>query len=184
MRLFLAFPASGDVKDHLAAAQAQLRALPLAARFPEASEWHLTVLFLGEQTPAFVGTVRRAVDGLWPDFRPTPLLFDHFEQWPRAGPPRLVVVRAQSDPEPYRRLAAALRTALLTPGPDWVAHMTLARVKATTRGQIPPLRAPFRWTPETLVLFRSTLTPSGPVYEPLATWRRLPKTEQRPTKPG
>ncbi|MFN3485621.1 MAG: RNA 2',3'-cyclic phosphodiesterase [Planctomycetota bacterium] len=113
--------------------------------------------------------------------RPRPrLVYAGLGTFPERGAPRIVWAGCAGDAAALADLAAAIERAAQTVGvpPErrpFAAHLTLGRVRsprgaAALRAAIERhARAEFGTDePAAAVLYRSTLTPSGPVYEPLA----------------
>jgi RNA 2',3'-cyclic 3'-phosphodiesterase len=181
VRLFVALELPGEVVDALGGWSREALGRVPELRVVRAESLHVTLVFLGYQAErdveriaevSFAGGVeefRLAPQGVLPVPRGRPRLFaldlddpgEAVVRWQGALSDRLEAARFY---EPEKR-------------PFW-PHVTLGRVKRGARvrrdlalPELPEaLREPF--TASRVTLFRSTLKPSGAVYEPLAT--RLP----------
>ena len=163
MRLFIASPAV--ITDY-----AQLRHRfgdTLAGKWVEAHNLHLTWLFLGEcnDVDALVTRFLRIKPIL-----DTPVSLTDLKTF--GAPPRILY--AESTDKRLFTQAEAIETAGFSL-PRFTPHVTLCRIKRI------PNRQAFKKAKDSLkealageiapriVLYRSTLTPKGPIYTPLAT---------------
>jgi 2'-5' RNA ligase len=174
MRLFFALPLPLVVRQELAALRRELG----KDRWVPAAQLHVTLRFLGEVDDAQAARVIEAVQ-------------EERERAPWAMPalsvrgmgtfggrkPRVLFARL-TPPAPVETIAADLERAVVRAGiaPEaraFSAHITLARlarpdlarVEAFLRDEASFESAPF--DVEEVILYRSTLTPSGAVHEPL-----------------
>jgi len=156
-----------------------------ALRLLEAESLHLTLCFLGSRPVGEIEALALTLDsctghacelsvgaplGL-PPRRPRALaveIHDHGGELERLHAQLVQALRGVSGWEPQRR---RLR-----------AHITLARIRRGARlpgldrssGAPLPATPQLRFTPPSLVLYRSWLTPAGATYEALATCALLP----------
>lgn len=181
-RLFIALNLSADVKDSLAAV---LNGVPLprqaAVRVAPRENWHITVLFLGDQAEedmpkieaAMAEAVRKRGAGA-----PRGKLRD-IAYGPPGARPRMIwanVSRDASDGIGY--LKKVIESGLAAGGVAWRSdgrekfdgHVTLARFAPTPLRSLPPLHKPlnFSFTAPTLDLMESRLGRGGPVYAAIA----------------
>lgn len=141
-------------------------------------EPHLTLAFLGEVPPERVsaaGAACRAAAAGQPPFRARLGALGAFPSWTSSR----VLWLGLEDAGPMRGLALSLRDSLLSAGfsledRGFVPHVTLARSKGgrsfhadSLREGAPPLGGPAEFSVAEVVLFKSTLGPSGPFHEPL-----------------
>ncbi|GHA25303.1 RNA 2',3'-cyclic phosphodiesterase [Oceanisphaera arctica] len=162
-RLFLAFPA-----DDQAPALSRLQdRLALAGRRIPASQFHLTLRFLGPLTPVQSGSLLKQLPKMrLPAFT---LELDRLGSFPRAkvvwiGPSRVPFALSTLSDE------LAARCAALKLGPPHRAfrpHITLFRHDSTQ--ELPPI-TPIRYRPSRLCLYSSTLSEQGPNYHILQSW--------------
>jgi 2'-5' RNA ligase len=174
VRLFVALDLPDDVREGLAAWQGEAVAAEDALRPVARDALHVTLCFLGYPAEKNVEPVTEIVGGLEP-----PPIGIRFEADPVAVPrrrPRLFAIDAPS--EGTVALQSELSDRLETgrfyepeKRPFW-SHVTVARVKRSTRVDSPPgplpdgLLEPF--SAVRVRLYRSTLRPSGAEYAPLA----------------
>jgi 2'-5' RNA ligase len=185
-RLFIAAEVSPEAKAELVAAQQRLRQGDPPVKWVVPQSLHLTLHFLGATNVALLpqlnqalgtalagsGTIdlRLAGAGAFPNLRRPRVI------WAGVGGPLAALERA------HEALGAAL-DALGLPRETrpFRAHLTLGHARDTaTPAQLerlgvairvlPPL-APVRWSVERVVLFRSELRPSGPLYTEISDFR-------------
>jgi 2'-5' RNA ligase len=170
MRLFLGFPVPAALQPLFSAWQRQLRDLGLAARYPTADEWHLTLLFLGDGDAEARARIMAAVDRRWPHYPPATLTFTRLATLPPHGVARVLVAVPDRDDAALAAFAADVARALRHGPARFRPHVTLARPKGPVPGHLPSAPTSITWTLNHLVLFQSQLTPAGPLYHPLHAW--------------
>jgi len=180
MRTFIAVDFDEPVRKRLAALQDRLRAHGAALRWTDPARIHLTIRFLGEIDPAQVEPIQHALDGLVAGIPPFELNVAGTGAFPPSSPVRVVWVGIT---DPSGKLAAchhAVETALEALGfprenRPFSPHLTLARSRDPRKAR--SIRQPladaagFDAGPQSirrLTFYQSTLTPKGPIYEPLS----------------
>ncbi len=174
----------------LAAAQEEMRSVPLPVRWVRPEGIHLTLKFLGEAAEARLAAIREALAGAGRGSAPFRLQTSGAVAYPERGAPRLIWVEIRGEVESARRLAGAIDTAMAGLGfaaetREFKPHLTLGRVHGTGRAQgtgrvqgagsgdrrTALLRAGAQASGEfevkEYVLFQSRLHPGGAVYTPL-----------------
>lgn len=176
MRLFLAVELPAPIRSRLADLQRDLSG-KLKRVDPE--NIHVTVKFLGEVAADRVGALREALDN--PGLAPFDVEARGLGVFPHPGSPRVVWVGVGRGAENFVQLSRLLDQRLAPLGfpreKRFVPHATLARVKflaGPERAQLRELVEGHRettfgeWRAGEVVLKRSDLTPSGPVYSDVA----------------
>ncbi len=187
-RLFVAVDAPGPVRERLAewarrvAAGSGLEGIDRSLRVLDPDLLHLTLCFLGsrpvEEIGAIGATLSTSAQRVGELSVGAPL-------WLPRRRPRALAVAIHDDGQDLQRLYAAVSGAISeatawesAPG-RFRAHVTVAR----TRGQQPrrlgpggpgrplPATPQLRFSPESVTLYRSWLSPGGASYEALATCR-------------
>jgi RNA 2',3'-cyclic 3'-phosphodiesterase len=193
-RLFVAVDMPAAVRDELAvwARDATARLGLRVAREPGqplrllgSEALHLTLCFLGSRPFAEIGAIGSAVSACAADVGEisvgAPL-------WLPPRRPRTLAVRIHDGEGELERLHRALSRAI-SEATGWEperrsfrAHVTVARMRTgaaadrTRAGREPQLPATpqLRFTPESITLYRSWLSPEGATYETIATSALVP----------
>ena len=185
MRLFIAALIPDAVRDALHKAREQLqRAAPdRALRWVAPENYHITLLFLGEQDEARLPAIVQAMQAARAGVPPFEIAIRGLGVFPNWNRPNVLWAGVSEGSQPLAQIAAALERALLPApsGKPFHPHITLARFKTPCRdadglkkrlhdavqrlasndfGQY-QLRA--------ISLMQSTLTPNGSVYTELHT---------------
>lgn len=179
-RLFIALPLPDPVRTELAAVQERLRRATQAVRWVAPANMHLTLQFLGATDAALVQPLLSALEAI-PPFA-LALRLAGLDGFPGNPAPRVLWAGVSGDIPDLKRLYAAVlqATAKLgfrAEGRPFHPHITLGRVpptatliqvnriKTTLSTADPP--APTAWNSAGPLLYASTLTPHGAVYEAL-----------------
>lgn len=136
-RLFLAFELPAALRDRLAECSRGLVAEFPELRATEQADLHLTLVFLGERSPASaLAVAERLAQFAWAE--PVRLQVRGLGVFPSSGPPRVVWAGVE-DPSGQaaalqRSLAESMQDLLrLAPEPSWLPHVTLARPRRGSR---------------------------------------------------
>ena len=186
VRGFVAVLLPDDVRARLAAAAAELRARAPGLAWVRAENLHVTLRFLGEVEPVTLERVREAMAVAAASVPPFTVAFGGLGGFPPRRAPRVVWAGATGDLGKLAGLAAAIERAAEQIGVPrelrpFVAHVTLGRIRSL--GNLKRFQAlldPQRQVPlgedrvERFVLYRSTLTSDGPVYEERAAFPLCP----------
>lgn len=179
-RTFIAIPLPEPVVAALEEAQRQLAAAGADVRWVERENLHLTLKFLGQVEDRHVNTVCTIVQQAAESVEAFDFDIRGLTSVPPSGQMRMVWAGVADDTGRLAILHDELDTRFAGMGfqeetRDFHPHLTLGRVKSGKN--IPQLRTAVRQYAGTdfglcpadeLVVFSSELTPSGPIYTPLA----------------
>lgn len=175
MRTFIAVDLPQEAKDELAAIQKQLSAA--AAKMSLAHDFHLTLKFLGEITPAKVDVVKGCLSRV--SFKRFTASFSGIGVFPSEGYVRVVWAGVEPE-EDVIRLQRSIDDALEKEFPrdkQFKPHITLARIKFVSdkevfKQQLQQIKTKnVRFAVDSFKLKRSTLSNRGAVYEELAIYK-------------
>ncbi|MDE3720751.1 RNA 2',3'-cyclic phosphodiesterase [Nocardiopsis sp. N85] len=132
MRLFVALSPPADVVDAVLAARAPGPRHTSDLRWTHPSDWHLTLVFLGEVPDGSLPALADVLGAVAGDHAPFDLTVDGWGVFPRSGPSAVLWSGIGGDTEALASLAADLRAAAVStglPGQDraYVPHLTVAR---------------------------------------------------------
>ena len=174
MRTFIAVDLPQEVKDELASAQKQLSAA--AAKMIPAHEFHLTLKFLGEITPAKVDSVKNCLSNV--RLKSFIAIVAGIGAFPNESYARVVWAGVEPEDD-FVQLQNAIDDSLekeFKRDKGFKPHLTLARVKFVSDKKqfIQQLRQiklkEVKFPVESFKLKKSTLSDHGAVYEDLAVY--------------
>ena len=181
-RLFIAVEVSPEVKAELAAAQGRLRRGGAPVKWVAPEALHMTLHFLGETDVALLPRLGAALCQALAGSTAIGLRLAGAGAFPNLRRPNVIWAGIDGATAALERIQAATGTALESLGlpretRPFRAHLTLGRVRReATPAQLehlgeairslPPF-TPLAWDVDRVVLFRSELRPTGPVYTEL-----------------
>jgi 2'-5' RNA ligase len=177
MRCFVAVKVAEPVRKLILQVQEALRRADADVRWVGEEMLHLTMKFLGDLDDDRVAQLRQRLAEEAARWRPLTLTYAGIGTFPEHGEPRVVWAGATGDVERLTALAAAVErhAEAVGVGPErfpFKPHLTIGRVKSgrnvrRLRAAIEPQReVPLgKEVVSEIVLFKSTLTPAGPIYE-------------------
>ena len=175
VRAFVAVRVPGRVADALENFLSELR--PIAPiRWVRREQFHITLKFLGELRPEVIEQVKDALEPI-KLFQHFTIQLDHIGAFPNLASPRVLWMAGKKGSSELGRIAREVddiladEVGLERDSRKFRPHLTLARLKDTrlpeelvrSLGEVPVLT----WECSELVLMRSQLTPSGPIYSQL-----------------
>ena len=185
-RLFIAVEVSPAARAELAAAQSRLQRGNFPVKWVAPDAMHLTLHFLGETDVALLPRLSAALATALSGHGRMMLRLDGAGAFPNLHRPNVIWAGVGGATAALGRAQAAAGAALEALGlpretRSFRTHLTLGRARrdaataelsrlgAAIRA-LPPI-APVAWDVERVVLFRSQLQPSGPVYTEIADCR-------------
>ncbi len=178
MRAFIAIELPREIKDTLARLQAKLKTAGADVKWVEPNNIHLTLKFLGEITEEAKDQVCLALEKISGSKKPFDIVISSMGAFPNPGSPRVIwAAVAAGDPE-IKTIAREIETCLEEIGiaketREFSSHITLGRTRsAKNRQELSKLlevqagkKFEYRFPAAKITLFKSTLTPRGPIYE-------------------
>lgn len=181
LRTFVAIDLPRAAVEALTAVQGAVDRYGLRIRWVRPENLHLTLQFLGDVPADVVGTVTHALERAAGDAAPMHLALGGLGVFPGINRPRVLWTGVHGDTRRLAALHGHLNRALADAGfaPDtrpFRAHLTLGRFRERIdarkladamahAGAYAPIDLPVA----AIVLFKSRLTPAGPVYTRLRT---------------
>jgi len=178
MRLFIALPLPGRVEDYLGEIIFDLKQHRGKVKWVAHTNIHLTAKFLGDTDESLVESIREAITAVANGFQPINCTIDKIGGFPNLRRPRVIWAGLTGEIDRLAEISSAMEEKAATLGfakenKKFKPHLTLGRVKDDrSLGQLVPFIESYEVTPievlfDRLVLFKSTLTPAGPIYERL-----------------
>lgn len=181
LRTFIAIELDPKLQSALHKVQDEFKKEGADVRWVKADNIHVTLKFLGEISPEKIDTVKGAMQKTFADVKPFSMGLTHLGAFPKLENPQIIWVGVTADRNSIKLIAESLEENLSKIGfkkevRDFDPHVTLGRSRsAINKIALTKKLKAFKFPAEPLhqlvnqiVLFKSTLTPQGPVYEVLA----------------
>jgi 2'-5' RNA ligase len=179
MRTFIAIPLAQEIRDYLACIQLQLKKCQADVKWVQPENIHLTLKFLGERDEKKIDKIKEALDETARDKTCFSLRLCNLGAFPKIDFPRVIWVGIDKGEEEIKKIAYELEEKIAKAGipkedKPFSSHITIARLKTSLNreklaGELKRLERvegkEFRV--EKITLYKSTLTPKGPIYEVL-----------------
>ena len=182
IRSFIAVPLSRALQQIVVKAQAELKKLDMDVKWVEPENIHLTLKFIGNVNPEKITQLKTVMCALYKDVKAIKTRVHHsLGAFPDSRCPRIIWISLEDKQSQIKGLATSLNNGLGKIGYQkdpkaFKSHITLGRVRSPRNtGALAQTIHGYTlgrdlWEQlNRIVLFKSTLTPSGPVYEPLHT---------------
>jgi len=177
-RLFIALPLPQEVEIELDRLLALLRPKGPDVKWVPAKNIHLTVKFLGDTDEKLVSKIKAEIDDVSSQYQPFETALDQVGGFPNLQRPRVIWVGVSQELEAARKMAHQVDLKMRElrfekEKRPFKAHLTLGRVREGRNvDALAAYLESFKLQPiplrlDRLVLFKSTLTPKGSIYERL-----------------
>lgn len=183
LRLFIAIPLPEEIVGKLESFQAILRdEFGGAVKWVKANSLHITAKFIGETLEANINGISNTMDEIAQKYSKANLKIEKLGFFPSKGSPRVLWAGINDATLVLPKLHKELDIAMQAFGVDleqkakYNPHITLGRVKKATKINVTEgfkeehSQIQFgEFEINSLILYRSELTPRGPIYTPLHT---------------
>lgn len=179
MRAFIAIAVPPDIRGRIAKVQEGLDMLDIDVKLVEPENLHYNIKFLGEVTEADIAKVTAVLDQTVPQYDSFNLRIAGLGAFPQATYARVAWLGAKEGAQQLTALAEAIELALADAGfrreeKQFTPHLTLARISSgqhkteliTLLTEQADVDIGIIHVNE-VILFKSELTPNGPVYTPM-----------------
>ena len=180
MRAFIAIPLPLEIKDYLASLEQQLKTSQADVKWVEPENIHLTLKFLGERNDKKIEKILEIMQGAAKDKPSFLIRLSSLGAFPRIDSPRIIWVGIQEGTQETEAIALELEEKIARLGipkedRPFSSHITIGRTRSNKNLQdlsrelnqlskkIKDRKAEF--TANQIVLFKSTLSHQGPIYE-------------------
>jgi 2'-5' RNA ligase len=178
MRLFIASPLPVEIEEMLGKVIFDLKQKRGKVKWVAPKNIHLTLKFLGEVSEEKIEPIKGAIQTVASRHRQVESVIDKVGAFPDFRRPRVVWAGISGNIELLQNLAAEIESEMEKLGfeeekREFRSHLTLGRVKdSSSVGELAEAIKVYEIGPESvtfesLVLFKSTLTPQGPIYDRL-----------------
>ncbi len=184
MRTFIAIELPQEIKSALSNIQAELKQAHADVKWVKPENIHLTLKFLGEIDETLVEKICAILEGIARQNTLFNLSLSDLGAFPKLNYPRVIWIGVTND-QPVVKIAEeiekeAVEIGLPSESRPFSSHITVGRVRSGLnqgaliekliflKKNFPASNLEFKV--HSLTLFKSTLTPTGPIYEVLSTY--------------
>jgi 2'-5' RNA ligase len=178
MRLFIAMPLPSHIEESLGKAIFVLKQKGAKVKWVAPKNIHLTLKFLGDVDEDKVPDISRAIEKVAGKYGKIEGTVDRLGAFPGVNRPRVIWSGLSGQTETLARIASDVENEMAALGFEkenrpFKSHLTLGRVKDSFKsGDLAEAVKSYEFVPEPvvfdrIVLFKSTLTPRGPIYDRL-----------------
>lgn len=182
MRVFIAIELPQEIKDSLNSIQEKLKTCQADVKWVHPQNIHLTLKFLGEISEEQLAKIKIILDNTAKDKKKFSIRISSLGAFPKINSPRVIWVGVDMGNREIQELAKDLEKRIEKIGIPkeeraFSSHITIGRIRSNLGKDklvvaLTGLENHFKETPRELVvqkisLFKSTLTPEGPIYEVL-----------------
>ncbi len=178
IRLFIALPLEKPVKDRLGQIIADFKQKGGSVKWVKPENTHLTLRFLGDTDEKLLAKIKTEIDAVASTHPPVATSINIIGGFPNLNRPRVIWVGIEKEIESLAKMARQMELKIRTLGFEkesrpFKAHLTLARVREPRGNErlfeylqgYKLEEIPIHF--DRIVLFKSTLTSQGPIYERL-----------------
>jgi 2'-5' RNA ligase len=180
MRLVIAFPLPEMALGEAAKIQEELRKLNPgnSYRWTTRSVWHLTLEFLGEVGEGKLPIIKEIVESSVSGEKAMPVSFNGLVGFPNLSHPHIVGIGIKDESGQVEVIQSNVKRRLVAnklnhDEKDWKTHLTLLRIKdaqTSLKGTKEIAVTEISFVLDRAVIYQSTLTNNGPVYQELAVY--------------
>jgi RNA 2',3'-cyclic 3'-phosphodiesterase len=173
MRLFVGLPVPPDIQDALQQAWKKVSKKPTHHTASKPSSWHVTVAFLDDVPKEQIEKLREFVALSVRHSPAGSFAITAFESFPSRNPQRIVATITPEFQKTWTMFVDGVRdlSSIISQNVDrkpWKPHISITRqLKDLKLSPWSEKIEPIIWKPGTLSIIKSTLTPSGSMYERL-----------------
>jgi len=182
MRTFIAIELPKEIKDSLARLQEQLKLAQADTKWVAPENIHLTLKFLGERDDKKVEKIKQVMDEIATRNKSFQIRISLLGAFPKIDSPRIIWVGIDKGDSETKQIAQELETEIAKVGipkedRPFSSHITIGRTRSNLNlknlvQELKKLEGIFEqenqeFNTTKITLFKSTLTPIGPIYERL-----------------
>jgi len=179
IRAFIAINFNSKIQRSVKNIQDQLKKTGCNAKWVGPENIHMTLKFLGDVDSKKIDGIKQAIVNLFKNIKPFTVELTQLGFFPNINRPRTLWVGLKDDGQQLNKMAVLIKKALVKIGfredqRSFSPHITIGRIRSSENIKVLPrsileYRIPEGLTQTTsnVILYKSTLTSEGPVYEPL-----------------
>lgn len=182
MRTFIAIELPNEIKEYLNSIQERLKKTGADVKWVEPQNIHLTLKFLGEIKEKKLESISKIMEEVTKDKKEFIIQLSSLGVFPKIEFPRVIWVGISQGQDQTTQIAQELEEKLSLLGipkekRPFLSHITIGRVRSSLNRkelvcEIKNLQNNFKdnkleFIAKKIILFKSTLTSGGPIYEAL-----------------
>jgi 2'-5' RNA ligase len=177
IRCFIAIELSPDNQEKLNPIIKELKTSGADVKWVKPENIHLTLIFLGHADAKQISEIEKILEATAKEFAKFEFQLSELGAFPKITSPRVIWVNAQEPIGIIKKIVSQLEEKLEKLGfakedREFTPHITIGRVRSS-RGRIylkdkletTKISSAIIQQVDKITLFKSTLTPSGPIYE-------------------
>lgn len=185
MRAFIAIDLPKEIKEKLACLQEKLKASGADVKWVTPQNIHLTLKFLGERDEKKINKITEILKSAACAESAFQIRLSCIGAFPKIDSPRVIWVSVDKGDAETKKIAEKLEEEIAKTGipkedRPFSSHITIGRMRSNLNkeklvqdlnnfaGQPATTIGGLEFTVTKITLFKSTLTPKGPIYEPLS----------------
>ncbi|HLG38521.1 MAG TPA: RNA 2',3'-cyclic phosphodiesterase [Chitinophagaceae bacterium] len=177
IRTFIAIPLTPEIRNMITPIQDRLKKLDCNISWVKPENIHLTLKFLGDVKMKKIDTIKQVLENLFQSTRPIPMKLSKIGAFPDINHPRILWVGLNDGGRQITHLVSLIEDECGKIGfkkeeKPFNPHITIGRIRSPKNlhllaEAISNFAIPDHLTQlsQTIILYQSTLTSQGPVYE-------------------
>ena len=175
IRTFIAVELPDDIKQKIGDFISVIRPKISGVKWVQTVNLHLTLKFLGNVEEDLINNIINEISEAAQHNSPFNMQLEGFGAFPNLNRPRVFWIDVKHGGNELSKLAASIESKMVKLGfePEsrkFSPHLTVGRVRRGKRANFPedvPSFGPVECDIKTVTVMKSTLTPEGPIYDPL-----------------
>ena len=179
MRTFIAIALAQEIQDYLAGIQEQLKKCRADVKWVQPENIHLTLKFLGERDEKKIEKIKEVIEETAREKVCFSVRLCNIGAFPKVESPRVIWVGIDEGERETKEIAYELEEKIAKIGipkeeKPFSSHITIARLRSPSNREnlvqelkkLPKIQNK-KFPVTKITLYKSTLTPKGPIYEAL-----------------
>ena len=179
LRTFIAITLNSEIQQFLSRTQDHLKKLGCDIKWVKPENIHFTLKFLGDVKLKKIDEVKQTLENLAKNMQPVDIELTQLGAFPNVQRPRILWAGIKDEEKRITQFAKLLEDHFGKIGfkkekKPFSPHLTIGRIRSPKNLNLLSemiskysLPVDLKQTAQNITLYKSTLTPAGPIYEPL-----------------